>query len=67
MKKKPEYSRVLGRQVAVDLPEEDLSKIFGRTGVGVQGTRTCDGNLTVGPRGKDCNGGAGWDDDAYEY
>ena len=64
----PVRRRVLGRQVASEMADEDLGRVHGRErGIEIQGTRTCDGSWTYSPRGKDCTGGAGADDDAYEF
>jgi hypothetical protein len=65
VKKKAEFRRVLGRQVAVELPEDELVRARGEEEVWPEGTRTCDGTVTHTAGGRDCEGGAGPDDDAY--
>lgn len=57
---KPVYRRVFGRQVAVELPENELSQAHGSEDV-IE-AKTCDGDLTIRPTGKDCENGGGWDD-----
>lgn len=69
-KSQPMYRRAFGRQVAVELREDDLGPVQGTHGgdggVVAQGTRSCDGTRTGFGSEKDCTGGAGWDDDAGE-
>lgn len=60
-KKPPVYRRAFGRQVAVELPENELGQAHGSEDV-IE-AKTCDGELTIqAGRGKDCENGAGWDD-----
>lgn len=57
--------RVLGRQVAVELPQERLEQVQGGTSTRETGgsfteAKTCDVEVSITPTGKDC--ATGWDD-----